>query len=247
MRLDGGSFFTLGVAEAASINRWMLEGTYRSRLDALNLTAWDLPAWQEMWDLAAAGQLPRQFLDLPLVSANVKAKAPNFPALRKFVFKELVVDPKSGTKLRVGISGVLFDPEERISREEFNVKDPQEAVRQVVAEMEPGSDYRIIMIDAGVGKAISLAAVVPGINLIIVAHNYEEILEPQQVGDTLISVPANEGRLISEVRVSFQQGSQSLGVHTRFVPLDRSVPDDPEMSALIRKAQADVDEFKRAR
>ncbi len=113
--------------------------------------------------------------------------------------------------------------------------------------MQPKSDYRVIMIDAGVGKAISLAAVIPSINLIVVAHNYEEISEPQLVGDTLISMPANEGRLISEVRVVLQQQSQSVGVHARFVPLDRSVPDDPEMGALIKKAQADVDDFKRGR
>jgi len=59
LRLDGGSIFNQGVVEAPVLNRWMLEGTYRSNLDGINLSAWDVPVWQELADLAAAGQIPK--------------------------------------------------------------------------------------------------------------------------------------------------------------------------------------------
>jgi 2',3'-cyclic-nucleotide 2'-phosphodiesterase (5'-nucleotidase family) len=247
IRLDAGSVFAVGVAGSALINRWMLEGTYRSKLDALNLTYWDILAWQELSDLAAAGQMSRQPFDVPLVSANLAPKTPAFPMVQRFVVREPVVDPRSGRKLRVGITGVLYDPEERISRRDFEVRNPEQAVREVLAEMQPKTDYRVLMIDAGVGKAVSLAILNPAVNLIVVAHDYEELVDPQQVGDTLICMPANEGRLLTEVRIALQQASQSIGIQTRFVPLDATVPDDPGMGELMRKAQADVEAFRRER
>src|SRR6185436_15799837 len=88
LRLEGGSLFNFGVAEGPVVNRWMLEGTARSALDAVNLTAWDLPVWQELGDLAAGGLLPKELLALPLVSANVTAKIENFPAVQRAVVVE---------------------------------------------------------------------------------------------------------------------------------------------------------------
>jgi hypothetical protein len=239
--------FQIGAAESDIVNRWMLEGTWRSHLDALNLTFSDLPAWQQAASLAAAGQLPRQLLDVPLVSANVVPKAAGFPRVQRYVVREVQVEAKTGKKLRIGISGVLYDPEDRVAKNEFDVRQPEQAIRDVLAEMEPKTDYQVIMIDAGVGKAVSLATLNPGIDLLVVAHDYEEIVDFQQVGNTLLAMPANEGRLINEVRVELQAGSDSIGVHTRFVSLDRTIPDDPGMAELVRKARAEVDQFLKRR
>lgn len=247
VRLDAGSVFKVGAAESAVVNRWMLEGTWRSQPDALNLTFWDIPAWQELAALAAAGGLKRQFFDLPLVSANVTPRTAGFPRVQRYIVRELVADPGTGRKLRIGISGVLYDLEDRISRSEFDVREPGQAIHDVLAEMQPKTDYRVIMIDAGVGKAISLAALNPSIDLLVVAHDYEELVDFQQVGNTLLAMPANEGRLISEVRVELQEPARTAAVHTRFVPMDRTVPDDAGMAELIRKAQAEVDIFLRGR
>jgi hypothetical protein len=245
LRIDGGSVFTVGLAETPVVNRWMLEGTWRSHLDAINLTGWDLPAWMEMADLAGVGEIPKEWLDLPLVSANVKSRVPNFPAIQRYLIREPPLDAKTGRKLRIGITGLVFDPEHRISSEEFEVTEPAVAAKQVIGELSPKTDYRVVLTDTDIGKAISLAVQVPKINLIVVAHNYEEISEAQQVGETLIAIPANEGRLLSEVRMALGRSSE-ISVESRFVQLDRTVPDDAAMAELIRKAQAAVDEFKRA-
>jgi 2',3'-cyclic-nucleotide 2'-phosphodiesterase (5'-nucleotidase family) len=238
IRIDGGSIFNAGVAEGPIVNRWMLEGSTRSRLDAVNLTAWDLPVWQEMADLAQAGVVPKEYLKLPLVSANVKPKSERFPAVERYVVKEYTA---AGKRLRIGITGLLFDPEERVSRREFAVSDPQAAARQVVEELRERADYRIVMTDMDLGKAISLAVLVPGIHLLVVAHNYESVSEAQIVGDTLIVIPINEGRTIGEVRVAL--GGQKPESQDRFVPLDRTVPDDPALGELVRKARGEVDAF----
>jgi 2',3'-cyclic-nucleotide 2'-phosphodiesterase (5'-nucleotidase family) len=76
-----------------------------------------------------------------------------------------------------------------------------QAAREVVAEIASRTDYRVVLTDMDIGKAISLAIQVPGINLILVAHNYEAASEPQQVGGTLIVTSVNEGRAINEVRL----------------------------------------------
>jgi 2',3'-cyclic-nucleotide 2'-phosphodiesterase (5'-nucleotidase family) len=245
MRIDGGSIFSRGEVASPVINRFVIEGTYRSNLDAVNLSAWDVPAWQEMADMAAAGALSRDFLNLPLVSANLTAKVQNFPAVQRYIVKEQKVSPEGGKLFRVGITGVLVDPEERLSRREFQVQKPVDAARQVVAELNGKADYVILLADMGLGEAISLAVQVPGIHMIVVSHNYIAPTDAQQVGDTLIVSPANEGRMISEVRLNVASGSQRLEIESHLVPLDKSVPDDPALAELLRKAQAEVDKIKK--
>lgn len=247
MRLDGGSIFNQGAAEAPIVNRWMLEGTYRSNLDAIHLSAWDVPVWQEMADLAAAGQIPKEYLKVPLVSANVKPKVSNYPVVQRYIIKEYSVDSKTGRRVRIAVTGLLFDPEERISREDFRVDDPVQAAKQVFEELQGKADYRIILTDMDLGRAISLAVAVPKINLILVAHNYAAISEPEQAGGTLIVIPVNQGRMVSEVRLNIDPKTDDIDLQTRFVPLDRTVPDDPAMGELVRKAQAALDEFNKGK
>jgi hypothetical protein len=100
--------------------------------------------------------------------------------------------------------------------------------------------FRIFMTNMDPGSALSLAIAVPGINLLVVTHNYEEVSEPQQVGETLIAIPVNEGRMLSEIRLAVAAGTDSLQAETRFVPLDPAIPDDPAMADLIKRAQESV-------
>ncbi len=245
LRLDGGSIFSRETAEAHILNRWILAGSHRSGLDAINLTSWDLPVWQEMAELSAAGLLDAELLHLPLVSANVTARKPVFPAIQRYVLRELATGTGGAKTVRVGITGLLFDQDDRISRSDFTVEEPRTAARRVIAEMREKTDYRVVLTDLDLGKAISLAVGVPGISMLVVARNYEELSEVQQVGETLIVIPVNEGRMISEVRLGFDLGSRKVDLQARFVPLDKAVPDDPAMAELIRKAEAEVEAFKK--
>jgi hypothetical protein len=243
LRLDGGSIFSRGRAESSIVNRWMLEGTFLSKLDAVNLSAWDAPVWQEMADLASSGQIQKEFLRIPLVSANVRPRSRNHPEVSRYVIKECRVHSASDKVFRIGITGLLDDPEDRIPRRYFQVDDPERALKQVFAELKGIVDYRIVLTDMDVGSAVSLAIGVPGIDLILVSHNYDSLTEPEQVGSTLMVIPVNEGRMINEVRISLDPKSGNIDLQSRFVPLDQTVPDDPAMSALARKARAAVDDF----
>ena len=245
LRLDTGAIFSVGAVESSAVNRWLLEGTRRSNLDAVNLNAWDLPVWQELCSLAEAGLVARDLLDLPLVSANVTPKLDHFPGVRRSIVKEITVDEKSGRKVRIGITGLLHDPEERISRADFIVEDPTNAARAIVAELSSKTDFRVVMTDMDLGRGLSLAIAVRGINLLVVSHNYVALQEAQQIGDTLIVVVVNEGRMLNEVRLALPVGSDSVQAEARFVPLDRTIPDEPGMAELIRRAQTEADNARR--
>ncbi|HYK87443.1 MAG TPA: hypothetical protein VE398_01640 [Acidobacteriota bacterium] len=247
LRLDGGSIFSHGVAAAPVMNPYMLEGTYLSQLDAINLSVWDVPVWQEMADLAAAGQIAKGFLDVPLVSANVTPKIPNYPVVRPYVIREYSIASGIGKTVRIGITGLLFDPEERISRRDFLIGEPSESARRVLDELQGRVDYRIVLTDMDIGRAISLASAVPKINLILVTHNYSALTDPEQVGSTLLVIPVNEGRMVSEVRLKFDLKSVNVDLQTRFVPLDSTVPDDPVMGQLAQRAHAAVEEFQKGK
>lgn len=245
LRLDGGSLFSRGTATSPIVNRYMLEGTYRSNLDAVNLSSWDLPIWQEMGDMAAAELVPRDFLKIPLVSANVSARLANFPPIQRYIIKEFQVDPKAGKPLRVAITGLLSDPEERISRRDFQVQKPQDAASQIVAELGKKADFIVLLTDMDLGQVISLAVLVPGIHMIIVAHDYTAPTDPQQVGESIILGPVNEGRMLSEVRLTIRSGTEKAEIESHTVPLDRTVPDDPAMGELVRKAQAELEKVQK--
>jgi len=95
------------------------------------------------------------------------------------------------------------------------------------------------------GRVISLAVLVPGIHMIIVAHDYSAPTDPQQVGDTLVLGPINEGRMLTEVRMTVKSGAQNAGIESHTVPLDRTVPDDPVLGELIRRAQTELDKAQK--
>jgi 2',3'-cyclic-nucleotide 2'-phosphodiesterase (5'-nucleotidase family) len=247
MRLDGGSLFNVGSAEGEVVNRWMLEGAYRSKLDAINLSASDVPAWQELADQASAGRVPGEMLNVPLVSANVSVRMARFPKILPYVIKEYPHNLQKSAMIRVAVTGLLSDPEGRISRSSFQIEDVATAARRFVDRTQGKVHYRIVLTDMDLGNASSLAINVPGIDLILVAHNYSAISDPQQIGQTLIVIPVNEGRMISEVRMTMKPGTAGAEIETRFVPLDLTVPSDPEMKALEIKAQKAVEEFKKSR
>jgi hypothetical protein len=215
----------------------MLLGTYLSRLDAINLDPSDLSAWRELGDLAASGNGVRKLLDVPLVSANVVPKVPNFPKIRRGIIKEIELGRPGGGKYRIGISGLLSDPEGRVPEADFEVRDATAAARDAVAALMPVTDFRILMTNMDLGSALSLAIAVPGINLLVVTHDYDEISEPQQVGETLVAIPVSEGRMLGEIRLMVPTGSDRLQAEARFVPLDPAIPDDPAMAELIKRAQ----------
>jgi 2',3'-cyclic-nucleotide 2'-phosphodiesterase (5'-nucleotidase family) len=245
LRIDGGAIFMRGTATAAVANRYMLEGTRLSNLDAVNLTSWDLPVWREMGDMASAGLIPADLLKLPLVCGNVTTKLPGFPAFQRYVIKELKVDPKASRPLRVAITGLLSDPEERISPRDFQIQKPEDAARQLAADLTGKADYVVLLTEMGLGQAISLAVGVPGIHMIVVSHNYVTPIEAQQIGDALVIGPANEGRMLSEVRLNIKSGAQKVEIESHLVGLDRTVPDDSVLGALVRRAQAEVDKIQK--
>lgn len=242
LRLDGGGLFNTGDADAPVVNRWILEGTSRSGLDAVNLTYSDAPVWQELGDLAAAGTIPRAQLAVPLVSANVVARVPNFPAVERYRIREVA---GAGKPLRIGITGVLFDPEERLPRSDFKVSDPQAALRRVLEELDGKVDYRILLTEMDIGKVISLALAVPTLDLIVIGHNYSSPVEPQEIGNTLVVVPINEGRAITEVRLAIGATPPQPRYEARLVALDRTVPDDPPLGELLRQAQVEIETFRK--
>ncbi len=246
LRLDGGSIFSRGELASPIINRYILEGIYLSRLDALNVSASDIPVWQEMADLAASGLVAREFLNLPLVSSNLTPKVAGFPAFQPYILKEIKINPPDGKPLRLAITGLFVDPEERVSRKNFEVQEPDEAIRRVLGELRSKVDYVIVLADMGIGEAISLAITVPGINMLVVAHNYEAATDAQQVVDTLLIGPINQGRMITEARLGLKSGSQSVTIGVHHVPLDATIPDDPEMAELERKLLQAVSKVRNA-
>ena len=161
------------------------------------------------------------------------------------IIKEVVLDRGTGRGFRAGVTGLLSDPEAHVSRTDFAVEDPADAGRRIFAEPRPGTDCRIVMTGRDTGKAMSLAVLVPGISLPVVAHDYVAASETQQIDDTLIAMTANQDRMLSDARLQVPADSEKIRAETRFVPLDRTMPDDPAMRELIKRAEEAAGRVKR--
>jgi 5'-nucleotidase/UDP-sugar diphosphatase len=151
--------------------------------------------------------------------------------------------------LRVAVFGVLgVDADECAPMSGMEFTPIAEAARRVVAEIQEqaAADYIICLSHSGTtdgkGEDHELAKAVDGIDVIVSGHTHSTTEEPIRVNDTLI--------------VSCGEYTQNLGVLTigrsgsdgavtceeyRLVPVDETVPDDPEMAAMAARFKKEVD------
>ena len=51
--------------------------------------------------------------------------------------------------------------------------------------------------------------------------------------------------MLSEVRLTIKSGAQRVEIESHTVPLNETVPDDPALGELIRKAKEEVDKAQK--
>jgi 2',3'-cyclic-nucleotide 2'-phosphodiesterase (5'-nucleotidase family) len=115
----------------------------------------------------------------PLLGANVKG----FPALKPYIVKNL-------QGVRIAIIGVVT-PETPVVTHPRNVagltfSTPESAVRKYLQELKGRADIIVVLSHCGFQADKELAARVPGIDVIVGGHSHTKMLQPEQVGQTII-------------------------------------------------------------
>lgn len=139
---------------------------------------------------------------------------------------------------RAAIVGLTRPPD--LPVEGIRVLDPREALTGVLAEVSPQADLVILLTNLAYDQAQTLAAELPGIDLVVAAlppHSPTGAVRLPGTGTIVVvaeyPTPGHTGRQIGRLAVTVQDDGSLAGETWAAVPLSLFLDDDPEMAALL--------------
>ena len=149
--------------------------------------------------------------------------------------------------LRVAVFGVLgADADACAPMSGMEYEPIADAAKRVVAEIQENeqADYIVCLSHSGTedgkGEDYELAKAVDGIDVIISGHTHSTTPEPIRVNDTLIVSCGEYTQNLGVLTVSRGAGGKVELEEYALLPVDGSVRDDPEMTALAETFQTKV-------
>lgn len=157
---------------------------------------------------------------------------------------------------RGGVHYVVFgltglDSDECAPMSGMELRDPVETAKRVVKEATEqcqtayGADPVVICLshsgtENGKGEDYELARKVDGIDVIISGHTHTTLEQPIEVNDTYIVSAGENSKNLGVLTLTRTQDGVELK-DSRLVPVDESVPEDPEMAAWVEEAKDQVE------
>ncbi|MCO6383525.1 thiosulfohydrolase SoxB [Oceanicola sp. 502str15] len=119
----------------------------------------------------------------------------------------------------------------------FGIRD--EHMAAMVEEVRAaGAELVVCLSHNGFDVDKKMAAVVPGIDVILSGHTHDALPEPVVVGDTIIIASGSHGKFVSRVDLDVREG-RMMGFRHKLIPIFSDViAPDPEMAALIDQTRA---------
>ena len=183
-----------------------------------------------------------------LVQADYKppeGDADTWAAWNEYGITDYTVVERDGLRVAVfGLLGVDADACAPMSGMEF--EPIADAARRVVAqiEAEAEADYVICLSHSGTdgtrGEDYELARAVDGIDVILSGHTHTTLAQPIEVNGTLI-VSCGEYTQNLGVLTVGKEGEEVALRSYELIPIDETVADDPELSALAAQFKTMVD------
>lgn len=95
---------------------------------------------------------------------------------------------------------------------------------------------------AGKGEDYELAEKVDGIDLIVSGHTHTTLDQPIQVGDTWIVSAGEYSKNLGVVSMDYKPNGEMSLTGYQLIPIDDSVPEDPDIAAWVENAKGEVEE-----
>ena len=183
-----------------------------------------------------------------LVQANYKppeGDADTWAAWNEYGITDYTVVERDG--LRVAVFGLLgVDADECAPMSGMEFEPIADAARRVVAqiEAEAEADYVICLSHSGTdgarGEDYELARAVDGIDVILSGHTHTTLAQPIEVNGTLIVSCGEYTQNLGVLTVGMEGEAAALRSY-ELIPIDETVTDDPELSALAAQFKTLVD------
>jgi 2',3'-cyclic-nucleotide 2'-phosphodiesterase (5'-nucleotidase family) len=199
--------------------------------DALNLGSPELYFGKEFLEHT------RSLVSFPYIASNLLYGGNRLPWTREYIIKEV-----GGVK--VAILGVLNpDDAKQITHQPYmeglEVIPPETALKRLLPEVRGKADLVILLSRFDLGKTGELVQAAKGIDVAISSGDMLFYGEPLE--NTLTLQTGSLGKTMGLLKISLNEKRVSVS-EKRYVPLDRSVPDNGEIARLVemhKKAQAE--------
>jgi len=203
----------------------------------LNLLGLD--AWTVHWDFAYGPDRMRELaakLDHPLLACNCYVKATG-----ELAYPAFTVIERAG--VRVGVIGIAATILDKTMPPHFS-----EGLRFTMGNEElPGHirtlrerarvDLVVVLSHLGFPQDVKLASEVAGIDVLLSGHTHNRMEQPVVVNGATVIQSGCHGSFVGRLDVEFDGGRVGTIRH-RLIPVDDSIPPDPEMQRAVEKIVA---------
>jgi 2',3'-cyclic-nucleotide 2'-phosphodiesterase (5'-nucleotidase family) len=235
IRKDGGSVLLLDCGAVFDNQKdtaeLMLKTMELMGYDALNLGSPEFNFGKEFLEQT------RSHVSFPYIASNLLYGGNRLPWTREYIIKEV-----GGVK--VAILGVLNpDDLKQITHQPYmeglEVIPPETALKRLLPEVREKADLVILLSRFDLGKTGELVQAAKGIDVAISSGDMLFYGEP--IENALTLQTGSLGKTMGLLKISLNEKRVSVS-EKRYVPLDRSVPDNGEIARLVemhKKAQAE--------
>lgn len=180
-----------------------------------------------------------EMANFPVLSANIRRKADGtlvFDGTERFmVGDEMIV-----------VMG-LTTPETRVTTMPSNVanlnfEDPAETAAMLADRITHTRDRLVVALThLGHEQDIDLARAVPKLDVIVGGHSHTQVDEPVCMGDALVLQAKSYGEYLGRLDMVIDDG-RVVSHEYSLIPMDSSVPEDPEIAAVVTEYQNKLDD-----
>jgi 5'-nucleotidase len=157
-------------------------------------------------------------------SANVRATGEPFAG----VSTHELLETRSG--LRLAVVGVTLDS----NRQPWVAyTDPATALRREIAALAGGADVVVALTHLAFPDDAALAAAIPEIDLVLGGHEHENLRAYRGADWTPILKADANVRTVYVHRLRYERAGRRLEIASELVPVDDSLPEDPEVARLV--------------
>jgi hypothetical protein len=115
----------------------------------------------------------------------------------------------------------------------WTIAEVKQSLQQLIDEIDSRADVVIMLSQLGLWNTLDILDEFPQIDVTIVGNEGRTVQNPIQYGNSLVVMSGNRGQYLGRLDLTFDGEHRILSYQGSLIPLDATIPDDPEIAALV--------------